>query len=111
MTNAVQHVLLAGIACAGERDEALVQIDTCPGEHFVALLGTRNLKFRGLYCVDMSGRKAYRLCGEGPAILPAEDVSVAFKYDSAGRRFRELTTHGFTASTDACCLGEATRKP
>ena len=53
--------------------------------------------------------RGVRVYGSGPVVLRPEAVTSYYKYDSASRQFKKLTTHGFTVTTDAISVAPSQR--
>lgn len=104
--NALQQVCLAGYHNTEKKNEALSALDSCESSHFLILLNqNKTLAFKGLYSLDLEEGKAEKLFGLGPSLLDSGYEGLTFyKYNSAGKEFREISTKDFTVTTDAVSL-------
>lgn len=102
--NALKFVCLAGTANELTCMDALHELHSCPTDHFIVLLHrSRSLKFKALYCVNFESTPivAFRIFGDGPRTLGSHNITHYFKYDSAAKNFRSLSTTDLTKTTDA----------
>jgi hypothetical protein len=93
LQNAVTYVCLAGATMVDLRTRVLNELQTSPGEHFLLLLKLeRALTFSALYLCNIDTQQAMKLQGEGPDILDSSMIQNYYKYDSAAKQFKILTT-------------------
>lgn len=54
--------------------------------------------------------RGVRVYGSGPVVIRPNSITSYFKYDSASRQFKKLTTNAFTVTTDAISVAPSSQR-
>jgi len=107
--NALVYVCLAGFAKQKEQKECISVIEANVNCNYVILFASeRNLTFKGLYQLandeetdELVVQKAY---GQGPALLGSDNIFKFYKYDSASKSFKFMSTKTLGLTVDGIAL-------
>jgi len=111
--NAIAHVCLVAVVEHKKRDAVLGLLDSCGSEtanFCILLVRDPNLRYRGLYSVDLVESRAQLLSGTGPKFVTVDMIREFLKYDSGTKSFRVLETRDFSSSVDGVVLHPMTYK-